>query len=142
MPCGRRTAHGSSSASRRSRRSTTRATSSTSTPTSSPPDDRGRRPGLRRNAYRHAVAQITDSGRSIATRESGMTITAQTGIDDLRARVAGPVLLAGDDGYEEARSRYNADIDQRPAVIARCTGPQDVAAALAHARNLDLEVIV
>jgi FAD/FMN-containing dehydrogenase len=71
-----------------------------------------------------------------------MTSTAQTGIDDLRARVAGPVLLAGDDGYEEARSRYNADIDQRPAVIARCTGPQDVAAALAHARNLDLEVIV
>jgi len=64
------------------------------------------------------------------------TISAST----LRAAMTGPVLEAGDDGYDEARDVYNGDVERRPAVIARCAGPADVAAALAHAQATGLRV--
>lgn len=60
----------------------------------------------------------------------------------LRAAMTGAVLLPGDEGYDEARAVWNGDIDRRPAVIARCTGPDDVAAALRYARQVGLEVAV
>ena len=56
--------------------------------------------------------------------------------------MSGPVLEPGDEGYDEARDVYNGDIERRPAVIARCTGPDDVAAALAHAQTAGLRVAV
>lgn len=71
-----------------------------------------------------------------------MTSTARYDVEELRARMGGTVLLPGDDGYDEARSVWNGEIDKRPAVIARCTGPDDVAAALRYAREEGLEVAV
>ncbi|SDG12241.1 FAD-binding oxidoreductase [Pseudonocardia oroxyli] len=56
--------------------------------------------------------------------------------------MTGPVLLPTDPGYDEARSMWNGLIDHRPGLIARCTGPHDVAAALAFARSAGLEVAV
>ena len=38
----------------------------------------------------------------------------------------GAVLRPGDAGYDAARTVYNAMIDKRPALIARCTGVADV----------------
>ena len=70
-----------------------------------------------------------------------MSMTTHT-VEDLRAAMAGPVVLPHDPGYDEARRIWNGDIDRRPAVIARCAGPTDVAAALAHARTNGLEVAV
>jgi FAD/FMN-containing dehydrogenase len=55
---------------------------------------------------------------------------------------AGQLLAPGDDGYDEARKIYNGLIDKRPALIARCAGTDDVVAALAAARENDLEVSV
>jgi hypothetical protein len=52
----------------------------------------------------------------------------------------GVLLRPGDEGYDEARSVWNGDVDHRPAVIARCSSPADVAAALAYAREAGLEV--
>src|SRR5215210_8635534 len=52
------------------------------------------------------------------------------------------VLLPGDEGYDEARSVWNGAIDKRPAVIVRCTGPDDVAAGLRYAQDSGLEVAV
>ena len=43
----------------------------------------------------------------------------------------GELLQDGDPGYEDARRVFNAAIDRRPALIARCTGVADVIAALA-----------
>ncbi len=60
----------------------------------------------------------------------------------LRAAMTGVVLEPGDEGYDEARDAFNGDIDRRPAVIARCTSPDDVAAALAHAQATGLRIAV
>jgi FAD/FMN-containing dehydrogenase len=52
------------------------------------------------------------------------------------------VLLPGEDGYDQARQVWNAIVDLRPAVIARCASPADVAAVVrfATARGLELGV--
>ena len=64
------------------------------------------------------------------------------GIEQLRAGTAGDVLVPGDEGYDDARRVWNADIDRRPAVIARCTSTADVSAAVQYAVANGLEVAV
>ncbi len=44
--------------------------------------------------------------------------------------------------YDETRKLFNAMIDRRPAVIAQCGTPADVAEALQHARDHQLAVAV
>jgi len=56
-------------------------------------------------------------------------------VDGLRAALRGPLLLGGDAGYEEARSVWNAMIDRRPALVARCLGTADVVAGVRFARE-------
>src|SRR5579859_1348051 len=63
-------------------------------------------------------------------------------VDELRARLRGPVVAARDAEYEEVRKIWNAAITKRPAMFARCTGNEDVIAALRHAREHDLEAAV
>jgi FAD/FMN-containing dehydrogenase len=58
----------------------------------------------------------------------------------LRQRFEGQVLLPEEPGYHEARQVWNAMVDRRPAVIARCVSPTDVAAAVGFARAHDLEL--
>ena len=53
-----------------------------------------------------------------------------TATRELRNALDGEVTLPGDPGYDDARSLYNAMIDKRPAVIARCGSVADIAAAL------------
>jgi FAD/FMN-containing dehydrogenase len=71
-----------------------------------------------------------------------MTQTIDKDVTTLRAAVKGAVLLPGDEGYGEARTVWNGDIDRRPAVIVRCAGPDDVAAALRYGQDAGLEVAV
>ena len=47
-----------------------------------------------------------------------------------------------DPGYDESRTLFNAMIDRRPAVIAPCSTPADVAEALKYARESGLAVAV
>ena len=47
----------------------------------------------------------------------------------LAGRLRGELLAPGDAGYDEARTIWNAMIDRRPALIARCAGTDDVVAA-------------
>jgi FAD/FMN-containing dehydrogenase len=61
-------------------------------------------------------------------------------IEKLRADFDGVLFQPGDDGYDEARAVWNRAVDHRPAVVARCSSPADVAAALAHAQRSDLEI--
>ena len=55
---------------------------------------------------------------------------------------SGQLLGSADDGYEEARRVHNGLIDKRPALIARCRGVADVAAAIAAARSQGLEISI
>ena len=63
-------------------------------------------------------------------------------LGELRASLAGAVIGPGDPEYDQARRSFNAAIDRRPAVIARCAGPADVAIAFDFARAHDLDVAV
>jgi FAD/FMN-containing dehydrogenase len=62
--------------------------------------------------------------------------------DELRRSLAGSVVGPEDAEYDAARRCFNALVDRRPAVIARCSGPNDVATALDFARTNDMEVAV
>jgi FAD/FMN-containing dehydrogenase len=70
-----------------------------------------------------------------------MTLT-ETAVDALRARFRGPLIGPRDADYDSARSIWNAMVDKRPAVVARCTGPADVVAAVSFGREHDLPVAV
>lgn len=70
-----------------------------------------------------------------------MTLT-ETMVDALRATFRGPLVGPGDPDYDAARSVWNAMIDKRPAVVARCTGPADVVAAVNFAREHELVTAV
>jgi FAD/FMN-containing dehydrogenase len=59
-----------------------------------------------------------------------------------RERFRGQVVLPGDPGYDRARVVWNATADARPAVVARCAGAGDVAAAVRFARDQELLVAV
>jgi FAD/FMN-containing dehydrogenase len=61
-------------------------------------------------------------------------------IRELRAGFAGDVLVPGDEGYDDARTIFNAMIDRRPAVIAQCRRVEDVAAAIRFGRRTGLEI--
>ncbi|HEV8278182.1 MAG TPA: FAD-binding oxidoreductase [Streptosporangiaceae bacterium] len=69
-----------------------------------------------------------------------MTHTAMGGIGKLRSVMEGPVIVPGDPGFDEARRVWNAEIDHRPSVIARCASAADVVAAIGFAREHRLEV--
>jgi FAD/FMN-containing dehydrogenase len=66
--------------------------------------------------------------------------TGRRDLARLRHGFDGQVLLPGEPGYHEARQVWNAMVDRRPAAIARCASPADVAAAVGFARAQELEI--
>ena len=55
---------------------------------------------------------------------------------------AGELVAPGDPAYDTHREVWNAVVDRRPAVIARCRSERDVAAAIAFGRREGLDVAV
>jgi FAD/FMN-containing dehydrogenase len=60
----------------------------------------------------------------------------------LEGAMRGAVIFPGDADYDAARRVWNGMIDRRPALVARCTGVQDVVAAVRHARENALPITV
>jgi FAD/FMN-containing dehydrogenase len=54
----------------------------------------------------------------------------------------GPLLVSSSEEYSAARQIWNGMVDKRPALIARCTSPQDVKAAITLARTEGFHVSV
>ena len=65
------------------------------------------------------------------------TIT-QTTIGKFKASLRGELIQRSDPRYEEARKLYNAMIDKRPLLIARCADVADVISAVRFGRENDL----
>jgi len=59
-------------------------------------------------------------------------------VDDLKTRLRGKVLIPGDVGYDESRTVWNAMINRKPALVARCLGADDVMACVRFARERNL----
>jgi FAD/FMN-containing dehydrogenase len=70
------------------------------------------------------------------------TILDQSTLPVIRGRFEGDLLEPGDDGYDEARTVFNAMIDRRPRLIVRCTGAADVVAGILLARETGLPLAI
>jgi FAD/FMN-containing dehydrogenase len=66
----------------------------------------------------------------------------EAAIAALRAGLRGELIQPGDPGYDAARKVYNAMIDRRPRLIARCADVADVIAAVKFAKESGLRVAV
>jgi FAD/FMN-containing dehydrogenase len=79
--------------------------------------------------FRSDVDAVTGDGRPV-------TLTGKA-IEELRSRLFGRLLLADDDGYDDARRILNPSFDRRPAIIAQVTGVADIQAAVNFAAEHD-----
>jgi len=66
------------------------------------------------------------------------TTAGSQAIDELAARVRGPVVRPGDAAYDDARRVWNGLIDRQPALIVRASGTADVIEAVNFARDQSL----
>jgi FAD/FMN-containing dehydrogenase len=71
-----------------------------------------------------------------------MTTALEDSLNGFAASFGGMLLRPNDLDYDQARSVWNAEVDRRPAVIARCASPEHVVAALAFGREQKLEISV
>ncbi len=61
---------------------------------------------------------------------------------EFKASLTGELIQPGDEDYDEARRVYNAMIDRRPRLIARCGDVADVIAAVDFGRQNDMLIAV
>jgi FAD/FMN-containing dehydrogenase len=71
-----------------------------------------------------------------------MTQPTNNTAEALRQAIGGQVIAPQDAGYDDARRVWNASIDRRPALIARCASAADVAATVSFAVANGIEVTV
>jgi FAD/FMN-containing dehydrogenase len=67
---------------------------------------------------------------------------ASSTVNQLKSRFRGDLIVPGDPQYDAARTVFNVTIDRRPALIARCAGPDDVVQAVNLARQESLVLSV
>ena len=78
---------------------------------------------------------------TIRTLDATRTIPEET-LAALKGKLRGLAALPGEDGYDAARTIWNAMVDRRPAIVTRCLGVADVIEAVKLAREHDLLVAV
>ncbi|MGE5497076.1 MAG: FAD-binding oxidoreductase, partial [Syntrophothermus sp.] len=59
----------------------------------------------------------------------------QDSFDAFKARLKGPVIMPGEQQYEESRTLWNGMIDRKPTAAVRCLGTADIIACVQFARD-------
>lgn len=78
----------------------------------------------------------------VTTLSGTEKVLTEATVEGLRASLRGALICPGDADYDEARKVWNANVDKRPALIARCAGTADVISAVNFARTNDVLVSV
>jgi FAD/FMN-containing dehydrogenase len=73
---------------------------------------------------------------------STTTSPAEAARRELGGEFGGELIGSSDAGYDEARALFNAMIDKRPALIARCASAEDVSRVVGFAREHSLPLAV
>jgi FAD/FMN-containing dehydrogenase len=82
------------------------------------------------HATRHRARDLT------AVTGSGREVTlSDASVRELAAGLRGRLLLAGDEGYDDARRILNPSFDKHPALIVQATGAADIRTAVDFARD-------
>jgi FAD/FMN-containing dehydrogenase len=76
------------------------------------------------------------------TETSTRPAVAEASVRELRSNLGGLLIEPHEDGYDEARSGWNAMVDKRPALIAQCLDTTDVRTSIGFglANGLELGV--
>jgi FAD/FMN-containing dehydrogenase len=79
---------------------------------------------------------------AIRTLEGATKAISPEALASLRGKLRGSAVLPGEDGYDAARTIWNAMIDRRPGLVVRCLGAADIMreVQLARAEGLLLSV--
>jgi FAD/FMN-containing dehydrogenase len=67
---------------------------------------------------------------SLRTLDASTKTITPAAVEALRGKLHGTVSLAGEDGYDAARSVWNAMVDRRPGLVIRCLSASDVVNAV------------
>ena len=68
---------------------------------------------------------------------TGESLSTDT-VDHFKDNMRGDLIIPEDDQYESARKLWNGMIDKKPALIARCTGVEDVVTAVNFSKEHNL----
>ncbi|MGA2018633.1 MAG: FAD-binding oxidoreductase [Opitutaceae bacterium] len=78
-----------------------------------------------------------NNARIVCGDGSAVTVDSEA-LQQFKSSLRGALLFPGDDGYDKARTVWNAMIDRHPALIVRCAGVADIQQAVAFARKYGL----
>jgi len=98
-------------------------------------------PAPRLYALDQAASQAA-GGIAAVKLDGSATVIEQASLAELKASLRGPLLLAGDPGYDQARRVLNESIDRHPALVVQPTGVADIRAAVDFARERELLLAV
>ena len=74
------------------------------------------------------------SDLAIRTLEGAIKTISPETLATLRSKLRGSAVLPGEEGYDSARTIWNAMIDRRPGLAVRCLGAADIMLAVKFAR--------
>jgi FAD/FMN-containing dehydrogenase len=79
---------------------------------------------------------------NFATLDGGNVAVGSHELEELAGGLTGALLTSSSEGYDEARTLWNAMIDRRPAVVIECGSADDVVAAVRFARSRNVLVSI
>ena len=92
-------------------------------------------------SLRHSPTQVSADINAL-TGDGAQVTLKQATVQELSDSLRGPLLLPGNEAYEEARLLLNPSFDKYPALVVQPTGVADISNAVAFAREYALLVAV